>query len=204
MDLEQFLSSLRDTADGAELVDFCQQHVLHGTPFVFRGREAEYLPFKKRLCNKLTITHNEVFLVGSGMLGFSPHKGTAFSLESDIDVAIVSDGLFSTIARMTFDFEYLLRGSYVRLRADEWSKYHLFLRYGSIGWFRPDLPPHREPFSNFKDEWFDFFKSISYGNSEVGNYKVTAGVFRDYACLEAYVVESMTKIKLGMKVGVEQ
>ncbi len=48
---------------------------------------------------------------------------------------------------------------------------------------------------DFKNEWFEFFKSISYNNSEVGDYKVTAGVFRSHLHLERYSVDSMRKVQ---------
>ena len=42
-------------------------------------------------------------------------------------------------------------------------------------------------YKHLRNEWFDFFKSISNGKSEVGNYKVTAGVYKSYKHLENYV-----------------
>lgn len=36
---------------------------------------------------------------------------------------------------------------------------------------------------------------MSYGKSEVGNYKVNAGVFKDYRHLEAYTVSGIKAVK---------
>jgi hypothetical protein len=47
----------------------------------------------------------------------------------------------------------------------------------------------------FKDDWFEFFRSISYGKSEVGNYKVNAGVFKSYQHLEDYTFEGIINLK---------
>lgn len=47
----------------------------------------------------------------------------------------------------------------------------------------------------FKKDWFQFFNSISYGKSEVGNYKVNAGVFKSYEHLEDYIVSGLSSIK---------
>jgi hypothetical protein len=46
-----------------------------------------------------------------------------------------------------------------------------------------------------KDDWFEFFKSISYGRSEVGNYKVSAGIFKSYQHLEDYTFEGIKDVK---------
>jgi hypothetical protein len=46
-----------------------------------------------------------------------------------------------------------------------------------------------------KNDWFDFFKSISYKQSEVGDYKVTAGVFKSYEYFESYTVDGLEKVR---------
>ena len=61
--------------------------------------------------------------------------------------------------------------------------YHQFLEYGAMGWMRPDLLPTSFRVKDLKDGWFEFFKSISYGSSAVGNYKVNAGVFKSHSHL---------------------
>ena len=53
-----------------------------------------------------------------------------------------------------------------------------------------------------KDEWFDFFRSISNGNSEVGNYKVSAGVFKGYKYLEKYTFTGLKTLKQSLLVGI--
>lgn len=76
----------------------------------------------------------------------------------------------------------------------ELKKYHKFLRYAALGWIRPDLLPvslKTEKIKTLKDDWFGFFNSISNGNSEVGNYKVTAGVFKTYQHLTEYTLLSL-------------
>ncbi len=48
--------------------------------------------------------------------------------------------------------------------------------------------------------WFDFFSSLSYGKSEVGNYKVTAGVFKSYQHLEKYTLSGLRSLKTKLEV----
>ncbi len=45
---------------------------------------------------------------------------------------------------------------------------------------RPDKLPTSFQVNFLKSEWFDFFESISNRNSEVVNYKVAAGLFKNY------------------------
>ncbi|MET0076395.1 MAG: hypothetical protein ABW130_19275 [Candidatus Thiodiazotropha lotti] len=71
-----------------------------------------------------------------------------------------------------------LRESRLAVSEKEINKYHMFLEYSAIDWMRPDLLPISFAVNDLKDDWFDFFSSLSFGKSEVGNYKVNAGVFR--------------------------
>ena len=78
--------------------------------------------------------------------------------------------------------------------------YHRFLEYSAIGWIRPDKLPLSFSLSNLKEDWFNFFGSISNGKSEVGNYKVSAGIFRTYAHLETYLLEGLTEVYEAQKI----
>lgn len=58
--------------------------------------------------------------------------------------------------------------------------------------------PHALKIKEFKENWFQFFKSLSHNGSEVGNYKVTAGVFRGHDHLEKYSFNSMRQIQKNL------
>lgn len=204
MTLDDFKAELRATAQDVQLIEFTQRHILHGTPYVFRDRENDYYNFKRRLCAEFEVAHTEIFIVGSAKLGFSPHKGTSFTLDSDIDLAIVSGDFFSRTSDLAADLEFRIRSQTTFLREHHWKSYHKYLRYLVIGWMRPDLLPLIDPCAEFKDKWFSFFDGISYGKSEVGNYKVTAGVFRSQRELERYTVDSVKKIRNALLVGEPQ
>jgi hypothetical protein len=201
MKIDLFLRNLMTMDTPEKLKDFTQRHILHGTPFVFSGREDEFFDFKKRLKIKFNVNINDIYVIGSAKLGFSPHKRTDFDLNSDIDLAIVSDDNFSNIISLASQLEFKIRSQHVYLRRDQWQKYHKFLRYLIIGWMRPDLLPRAAPCIAFADDWFGFFEGLSNGKSEIGNYKVTAGIFRTYSELERYALESMTKVQQTSLVG---
>lgn len=202
MTLDEFKAQLLASPVDCDFRAFCQQHMMHGTPHVFAGREGDYFDFKRLICERFNIAHPDIFIVGSGKLGFSPHKETAFSLDSDIDVAIISNSLSDEIEVLGAEFEYARRNAEFSLRSDQSKDYNRYLRYRAIGWTRPDLIPQlSSAMASFKSDWFDFFGSISHGRSTVGNYKVSAGLFRSLVHLEKYTEDSIKKIQQSLKLG---
>ncbi len=198
--MENFLHSLKETCDEEEVLDFCRKAVLHGTPRIFEGREDEYYEFRKRIAQNFDISFHEIFITRSAKLGFSPHKRTTFSYDSDIDVAIVSHKLFDEVMEYIRKYQMNLRNSRLAVSEFEISKYHKFLEYGAVGWMRPDHLPHSFRVKDLKDKWFNFFASISYGMSEVGNYKVNAGVFKSYEHLEEYTLSGIVSPKTALSI----
>ncbi|EFO1310065.1 hypothetical protein DWU63_25995, partial [Escherichia coli] len=133
-------------------------------------------------------------------LGFSPYKLKEFDMDSDIDVAIVSSKLYDEIMVSISHYQRELRENRIKVSASEIGMYHKFLEYGALGWIRPDLLPLSFNIKELKDKWFDFFDSLSYGRSEVGNYKVAAGAFKSYWHLESYTMMGLAKLKNKYKV----
>lgn len=65
---------------------------------------------------------------------------------------------------------------------------------------RPDLlPSNTVEFIKMREQWDDFFKTISYGKSEVGNYKVKAGLFKNQAYAEKYYKSSLSQLQKEIK-----
>ncbi|MFT6909246.1 MAG: hypothetical protein ACJAS1_005962 [Oleiphilaceae bacterium] len=198
--MEEFLRRLVEINADAKLLDFCRKSVLHGTPSIFHDSEDEFYEFRKRVAQNFGISFNDIYITGSAKLGFSPHKKTTFSLDSDIDVAIVSQELFDKIMESIRVYQMRLRDSRISVTQSEIKKYHKFLEYGAIGWMRPDHLPISFRVRELKGNWFKFFDSISYGKSEVGNYKVNAGVFKTYRHLEQYTFSGMESLARALKV----
>lgn len=172
-----------------DILNFTRKYVIHGTPYIFKDKENEYYDFRKRISEKWNISFHEVFITGSAKLGYSYHKNKKFDENSDIDVAIVSSDLFNEIMLRIEEFQWKIKRKTICLSVDQLVQYHKFLEYLAIGWIRPDKLPNEllRNERHLKNEWFDFFKSISNGKSEAGNYKVAAGVFKSYKHLENYV-----------------
>ena len=79
--------------------------LLEGTPFVFESSPMKYVIFREQLADRFGIGSQDVCIVGSAKLGFSPspHKyGIPFSETSDVDVVIISEPLFYKGSRQLF------------------------------------------------------------------------------------------------------
>ena len=200
MELKEFLNNLKETDDNS-LMDFCRKYVLHGTPYIFERKEHDYYEFRKRIAENFKINFNEIYISGSAKLGFSPHKQTAFSYDSDIDISIVSPDLFEKIMSQISQFQMDLRNNRRAVTTNEIAMYHRFLEYTAIGWIRPDQLPVSFDLEILKNSWFDFFKSISHGKSEVGNFKVAAGIFKSYKFFEEYACSGLKQLKNSLVIG---
>ncbi len=195
MDIERFDESLREISSGDEVLDFCRKYILHGTPYVFEARDGDFYEFRKRVGEKFNIPFYEIYITGSAKLGFSPFKRKKFDFDSDIDVALVSPKLFESVMLGIAEYQMQFRKNRTVVRDKELKMYHEFLEYVALGWIRPDKLPISFQMRAFKDDWFNFFRSISNGKSEVGNYQVNAGIFKSYEHLESYTLSGINDLK---------
>jgi len=193
--MEIFLQELQHIEGDSGLLDFCRKRFLHGVPKMFYKNEDAYYEFRKRIAEKFNISFHEVYITGSAKLGFSPLKRKYFDYESDVDVAIISLKLFDRFMETIREYQMSLRESRRAVSYKELYMYHGFLEYTAIGWIRPDKLPFSFRVTELRDDWFEFFKSISYGNSEIGNYKISAGVFKTYDHFERYTYSGVILLK---------
>lgn len=196
MNIDDFLKTLKSFTDDEQILDFCRKHVLHGIPFVFSGKDEEYYDFRKIISEKFEVPFHEIYITGSGKLGFSYYKQKPFDYDSDIDIAIISSGLFEKIMKDISQYQMRYRKSRTTVSDIELKTYHTFLEYVALGWIRPDKLPISFQMKAIKDDWFSFFSSLSYGRSSVGNYKVAAGVFKSYQHFEDYIVNGLKDLKI--------
>jgi len=195
MTINEFYKSLNNLSSDDEMLDFCRKYILHGTPYVFDSKDEDFYEFRKRIGTRLRIPFYEVYITGSAKLGFSPFKRKDFDLDSDIDVALVSPKLFESVMIDIAAYQEQFRKNRAVVRSRELKMYHEFLEYIALGWIRPDKLPVSFQMGAIKDGWFDFFRSISNGKSEVGNYQVNAGIFKSYDHLENYTFSGIRDLK---------
>lgn len=200
MTKDEFDALLMCCRNDEDILDFARKFIIHGIPYVFNGREDEFFEFRNRIGKHFSIDYYQVYIVGSGKLGFSYLKGREFNYDSDIDVAIVSEELYDRYLKYIRKFQYDLERSRERLVEREYKNYIKFLKYMAKGWMRPDLLPIKIEGIDLKTNWFDFFNTISYDKSEAGNYKVSAGVYKSYNYLEYYAINSLKEYIQILKV----
>jgi len=191
MDIQEFDRLLLKASSETERINFIKKYFFHGIPYVFRDKEYEYFEFRNRIANNFNIGFHEVFIVGSAKLGFSFHKQTKFSYDSDIDVVIVNENLFEYYYSKICDYQYKLDRMFKSISRKEMREYSEFTRYLIKGWMRPDKLPTSFKIDVLKEEWFSFFDSISNNRSEVGNYEVSAGLYKNYNYLEKYYIKTI-------------
>lgn len=200
MTLEEFKEELLAVSTEIERTAFIQKNFFNGTPFVFRNRDGDYYNFSKRIADNFNISYSDINIVGSSRFGFSPYKFTEFSYESDIDVTICNESLFEKYFELISDYTYKIRYREIFLRKEQYNQYIKFLKYFSTGWMRPDLlPSNSTEFMEMRERWDNFFKTISHGKSEVGNFKVQAGLFKNQTYAEKYYKSSLNQLQIELK-----
>lgn len=186
----EFKTVLSDHLNTEKLI--VQKYITHGTPYIFKDNEGLYFELKHEIANRFSENPESVRIVGSSKLGFSiaPHKlWKCFSPESDIDVVIISKAIFENFWSELYDFNIGLTSR----TEQEQKQYTKFLGYFFKGWIRPDLFPFKYP---GKNEWFNYFKSISYG--KYGSQKITAAVYYDFNLFEKYHIQNIKRIRVGV------
>lgn len=193
MNREEFNIELLKADTPDKKSTFIQRHLVHGVPYVFNGDENKYFDFRNRIAKRFGVQYQEVFIVGSSKLGFSYQNNTEFSLESDIDVVIVNEQLFDKYQIAISDYQYELDKFYQTRTIGEMQQYEKFMKYFIKGWMRPDYIPTSFSIELLRDEWFQFFRTISNGKSEVGNYRVSGGLFKNMLYFEKYHLQSINR-----------
>jgi hypothetical protein len=71
--------------------------LLEGVPFVFEQSPMKYMIFREQVAGRFDVGSQDVCIVGSAKLGFSPAAekyGRPFANESDVDVVVISERMF--------------------------------------------------------------------------------------------------------------
>lgn len=187
--VDEFKTKLRDEAISD--LEIVQGYITHGPAFVFRDDDEKYFKLKRAIAQKFGLNPQDIIMIGSAKLGFSisPLKlWKPFNEDSDIDMVIISPEVFDKFWKELYDFNIKLTDR----TEEEDRQYRVFLDYFFKGWLRPDM----FPFSyTGRREWFEFFKSISYG--EIGDHKVSGAIFRNHDFYECYHTGNIRTIRNG-------
>jgi hypothetical protein len=190
--------------------------LLEGTPAVFANSPMKYVIFREQVADRFNIGSQDVCIVGSAKLGYSPSLykfGTPFADTSDVDVVIISEPLFYRGSRQLFGTLNELDPPVHAVRAarenrskdhpevdlDDWLKVKDSLRNFVYENFNPGLLPQDHPLRN---EIFENMASTS-GlflalEPQVFVSKIRCRVFRTWKAAEDYYANSLREAKNGM------
>src|SRR5581483_5675581 len=160
MTLEAFDAELIESGSSG-LSNFIDTHILAVLPVVFDDDVTLHDNFRDRIASQFEVSKENVVVVGSARLGFSYTKRTPFSLNSDVDVAIINDRLFDEYSRILCGYHHDVIRRVIALDQSEWSQYLLFLKYFAAGWLRPDKGTPVMNKTPAATDWWKYFRSIS-------------------------------------------
>lgn len=149
---------------------------------------------RREVSDQFDISIRDVVLVGSAKLGFTVRSKPGrpplshFGDQSDIDVAIVSNSLFTQYWQETFSY-WVEKG--------DWSSAGKFRNYLFRGWLRPDKLPRDIDFPK-SSEWFEFFRGLQ-ASGRYGSYKIAAGIYFNEYFWEEYVSSALSECRLYVK-----
>lgn len=188
--------------------------ILEGTPAVFGRSPMKYVIFKEQVAERFAVGSQDVRIVGSARLGFSPSPhnekyGKPFEETSDVDVVIVSECLFHRGSRELFRHVNSLdpplhevRGAANRANAkkpivdlDNWRTAKEAVRNYVYQNFNPGLLPNN---CSLKEDIFSKIRSTA-GlflalEPKVFVSKIRCRVFRDWRAAENYYTNSLREL----------
>lgn len=204
------LQSLLLAMDNFDVV--AKVFLLEGTPFVFSSSPMKYLIFREQVADRFKIGYQDVCIVGSAKLGFSPSPqkfGKPFAESSDVDVVIISSEMFDQGTHELFKH---LRTSGPEHTYDD----NTPIQVGGREWRM-----HKEAIRNFVYENFnpshlpegndlrgEIFNNISSTSAlflalepQVFVSKIRCRIFRHWRAAESYYVNTLRAIKRNLQQG---
>lgn len=191
--------------------------ILEGVPYVFEQSPMKYVIFREQVAERFGVGSQDVCIVGSAKLGWSPSPykfGTPFEETSDVDVVVISEGLFyegsrelfSELNRMgppLYEVRPFLIGSVksnakappqVPLRV--WRQFKEATRNFVYENFNPGLLPSGHP---LRIEIFDDIGSTA-GlflalHPKVFVSRIRCRIFRTWKAAEAYYANSLREVR---------
>jgi hypothetical protein len=143
----------------------------------------KYYELRRRVSIQFGVHPNEVLVVGSGKLGFSiaPEKRyREFCSESDIDLVVVSEGLFNQFWMLVHEYW---------LEFGQWDGFSGFRKYLFRGWIRPDMLPPSGDFDSAL-QWWQFFNSLT-AKEGLSMHKIAGAIYKDWRFLETYQISGV-------------
>lgn len=194
--------------------------LFEGTPFVFEHRPVTYAIFREQIAERFEIGSQDVCIVGSAKLGYSPssHRfGTPFAETSEVDVAIVSEPLFDRGSQQLFESLNQLEPSVYEVKStrfeknkalpvvdlDNWIKVKDSIRNFVYQNFNPALLPQDHPLRHEIAQNMASTSGLFLAlEPQVFVSKMRCRVFRNWKFTEDYYAETLRVAKFSLAGGV--
>ena len=196
--------------------------LLEGTPFVFASSPMKYVIFREQVAERFSVGSQDVCIVGSAKLGFSPSPvkfGKQFKEESDVDVVVISEELFHFGSFELFkNLNYVSppvhiarnvkpekgKTPIVHVDARDWIKIKEALRNYTFNNFNPSLLPGENA---LRQDIFDKITSTA-GlflalEPQVFVSKIRCRIFKSWKAAEGYYANSLRQLKSAFNEGTE-
>jgi hypothetical protein len=189
--------------------------LLEGVPFVFANSPMKYLIFREQVADRFEIGYQDVCIVGSAKLGFSPSPykfGKRFAETSDVDVVVISSALFDRGTHELFRhlhnvgpaLSYENRNP-VNVDARDWRLHKEAVRNFVYENFNPSHLPEGSPLRTH------IFSSIASTSAlflalepQVFVSRIRCRIFRHWRAAEAYYVNALRQLKRQLATAAER
>ncbi len=196
--------------------------LLEGSPYVFASSPMKYVIFREQVAERFSVGSQDVCIVGSAKLGFSPSPvkfGRPFKEESDVDVVVISEQIFHHGSFELFrSLNYVNppvhiarsakaekgKSPIVQVEARDWIKMKEALRNYTFNNFNPSLLPGDNA---LRQDIFDKITSTA-GlflalEPQVFVSKIRCRLFRSWKAAESYYANSLRQLKSALGDGAE-
>ncbi len=194
--------------------------LLEGTPYVFKSSPMKYIIFREQVAERFSVGSQDVCIVGSAKLGFSPSPskfGKKFEAESDVDVVVISEEIFhfgsfelfkslNSVPPSLHDLRKMERekSTVVSVDIQNLIKIKTVLRNYTFNNFNPSLLPRE---STLRQEIFDKITSTA-GlflalEPQVFVSKIRCRIFKSWKAAEDYYANSLWQLKSDFGNGAE-
>lgn len=198
------LRSLVGAMDNLDVV--AKVFLLEGVPFVFSSSPMKYLIFREQVADRFEVGYQDVCIVGSAKLGFSPAHykfGRTFAETSDVDVVIISSEMFDRGTHELFqhlnevgpplDFRNIKP---VSVEGRDWRLHREAVRNFVYENFNPSHLPES---SDLRKQIFSNITSTSALflalEPQVFVSKIRCRIFRHWRAAEAYYINTLRQLK---------
>jgi len=185
--------------------------LLDGTPFVFSKSPMKYIIFKEQVASEFSLGSQDVCIVGSARLGFSPSGykfGQPFAETSDVDVVLISEPLFlegsqallQELNEVPPGIQYGAPLEPVEVKGQDWQKVKKAIRNFVFNNFNPGLLRHGHPLRARILDGIESTTGLFLAlEPQIFVSKIRCRVFRSWKAAEDYYANSLRQAQSQLK-----